>query len=205
MSKKARVLKEPSPHLGVALHVAESDAHTAAQVRETFRGRISERRGVEVRPERFDGIKLGGIGREPFHAQPATVLGERRAGEAAAVGGEAIPDEENPTPPMTPERVQEAHDVGTLDASATEGQEPSQALTRGRGKHRANPREPLPVERFAQAGRLAFGGPGGPDRGPLREPALVQKPQPSFQLAGFFLTWGQRTWIQRAIAASSRS
>jgi len=106
---------------------------------------------------------------------------------------------------MAAERVQKAHDAGTLDVSATEGQEPSQALTRARGEHRANPREPLPVERFTQAGRLAFGGPSGPDRGALQgtrsRPETPAKPP----AGGFLLAWGQRTRTQRAITASSHS
>lgn len=104
-SKKACVLEETPSHFRVTLDVSESPAHTAPQSREILRGRVGERRGVQVRPEWFDGIEFGGIGREPFHAQPATVPLQRRAGEAAAVCREAIPHEQDPTPPMPSECV----------------------------------------------------------------------------------------------------
>ena len=204
-SKKSRILEKPSPYWGVVLDVSEPVADAAAQATEMVRGRVGERRGVQVGPERFDGIELGGIGGEPFDIQPATVPLECRAGEAAAVGGEAIPEEENRTPAMTPQGVEKAHQVGTVDTAAVEGQEPSETLGARGGEHGADSREALPIEGLAQAGGLSFGGPSRPNRRALREPALVQKRQPGLQPAGFFLIWGQRTRTQRAMAFSSRS
>jgi len=77
------------------------------------------------------------------------------------VGGEAIPEEEDSPPPMTPQGGEEAHQVGTADASGMKGQEPAETSAGGCGEHEADSREALPVERLAQTGRPTFGGPSG--------------------------------------------
>lgn len=204
-SKKFRVPEKPSSHIGVAPDVGQAVANLAAHSLKVFLRRIGQHRLVQVGPEQFDGIQFGSIGREPLHTQPATVLFQPTLREAAAVGGEAIPEQEDSAPAMMPKRLQEAHDVGTADASRMKGQEPAETPGGGCGEHQADPREALPIERLAQAGRLTLGSPSGSNGRSLRESALVQKAQPRLQSSGFFLICGQRTRTQCAIAFSSRS
>jgi hypothetical protein len=166
-SKKFGVIEEASAQVGVALDVGEAAAHSAAQRLESVVGRVGQHRGIQIRPERFDGIEFGGIGGEPLDTQPATVLLQGVLGETAAVGREAIPEEDDSPPPMTPERVEETDEVGTADASRMKGQEPAEAPGGGRGEHEADSGQALPIEGLAQAGRPPLGGPSGSNRRPL--------------------------------------
>jgi len=163
-SKKFGVLEEATAHLGVVPHASETAAHTAAQKLQVVVGRIGQYGVVQVSPERFDRIELGRIGGEPLDAQPPTVALQRVLSETATVGGEAIPEQENSPSPVTAEGSEEAHEVGTADASRMKGQEPTQTLRRGCGEHEADARQALPVERLAQAGCPTLGGPSGANR-----------------------------------------
>ncbi len=163
-SKKFGVLEETSAHVGVALDLGETTAHATAQELQVLVGRIGQHGAVQVSPERFDGIEFGGIRREPLDPQPPTVLPQGALGDAAPVGREAIPEEEDSTSPMTSEGGEEAHEVGTADASWMKGQEPAQTPGGGGGEHEADSREALPIERLAQARRPTLGGPSGANR-----------------------------------------
>ena len=163
-SKEFCVFEKASPHIGVTLDVGKTAAHAAAQVLEVVLGRVGQHRGVEVGPEGFDGIEFGGIGREPLNPQPATVLVQGVLREAAAVGREAIPQQQDSTSPMAAEGFEEIHEVGTADASRLKGQEPAETPCVGRAEHEADARQSVPIEGFAQAGRATSGGPGGAHR-----------------------------------------
>lgn len=163
-SKKFGELEETSTHLGVALHVAETAAHSTAQKREVVVGRIGQHGAVQVSPERFDRIEFWRIRGEPFNTQPPTVLLQSALGEAAAVGREPIPEEEDSTSPMTSEGGEEAHEVGAADASRVKSQEPAETPCGGGGEHEPDARKALPIERLAQAGGLTLGGPSGANR-----------------------------------------
>jgi len=156
-SKKTRVLEEPTTDSGMTLNGREPLTHLAAQGFEVIVRCVGQCRVVQVGPKGFDGIQLRGVGRQPVDAQPGSMALERGAGEAAAVGGKPIPEEDDGAPPMSPQRLQETDDVTTVDAAATEGQEPAQALAGDRGEHGANRREALPIERLAQARGLSLG------------------------------------------------
>lgn len=163
-SKKFGVLEEAAAHAGVALDMGETDTDPTAQKVQVVVGRIGQHGAVQVGPERFDRIQIGGIGREPLDPQPSAVPFQSALSEAAAVGGKAIPEEENSASPMTSEGGEEAHEVGTADASRVKGQEPAQTPGSGCGEHEADAGQALPVERLAQAGRLTLGGPSGANR-----------------------------------------
>lgn len=109
----------------------------------------------------FDGIEFRRISREPFDTQPPPVLLQGALRETAAVSREAIPKEDDSTPPVTPKGGEEAHEVGATDASGVEGQKPAQTPGAGGGQDEADLRQVLPVEGLVQAGRLTLGGPSG--------------------------------------------
>jgi len=79
-SKKFGVFEEASAHQGVSSDVGETGPHPSAQKLQVVVGRIGQHGAVQVGPEGFDGIKFGGIGREPFDPQPPTVLLQKRSG-----------------------------------------------------------------------------------------------------------------------------
>jgi len=166
-SKKFGVLEEAAAHVGVTPDVGEATTHSTAQMLQVVMGRIGQHGGVQVSPERFDRIEFGSIRREPLDPQPPTVLLQSALSEAAAVGWEAIPEEENSTSPMTSEGGEEAHEVGTADASRLERQEPPETPCGGGGKHESDARKALPIEGLAQAGRPTLGSPSGANRRPL--------------------------------------
>lgn len=163
-SKKFGVFEEATAYLGVTLHMGEADAHAAAQTSQVVVGRVGQDGAVQVSPERFDGIEFGGVGGEPLDTQPPIVLLQSVLREAAAVGREAIPKEDDSTSPMPSERGEETHEVGTADASRVEGQEPAQSPGGRRGEHEADRRQALPIERLAQARGLPLGRPSGAHR-----------------------------------------
>jgi len=166
-SKKVGVFEKASPQVGVALDVGETGTHPTAQKAQVVMGRVGQHGVVQISPEGFDRIQFGGVRRQPLDPQPTTVLLQSVLREAAAVGRKAIPEEENSASPMTPESMQETHEMGAADASRVKGQEPPETPCGGSAEHESDARQALPVERLAQAGRPTPGSPSGANRRPL--------------------------------------
>lgn len=172
---------------------------------EVFDRSIGQRGGVQMVPEQFHRIQLGGVRRQPFDAQSSSVPGQGVPHQPAAAGGQTIHQQQNGKAAVASQRVQEAHHLSTPNAALVQGQQPAGTATVGLGENRGDAGQGLPVEGFDQLGRLSPWRPGGPNRSALSEAAFVQKPQPDVQALGVFFTCGQRTRTQRATAFSSRS
>lgn len=204
-SKKARIAEQAASHPGTAPESGDSAAHLSSQPIQILRGRIGQNGCVQVGPELFDRIQLRGVGGQRLDGEPVAVAGQGVASACAAVGRQPIPEQDHRAPTMAAERVEEAHDLGTADVSAMQAQQPARTPTVSPHPHRADPRQPFPVERLDQPRRLPTRRPSGPDRRTLGEGALVHKDQPSLQLCGVFFTCGQRTRTQWAMAFWLRS
>jgi hypothetical protein len=70
------------------------------------------------------------------------------AGESAAVGRQAIPQQGHQVPPMAFQRAEKPHHLATADAAVVQGQQPTRMLSVAFGEQRPDPGEPFPVERF---------------------------------------------------------
>ena len=190
---------------GVPPDALDSRVDALAESWQLFHRGVGQRGGVQMIPERLDRIQFWRVGGQPFDAQPFPVPGQRLRHQPTAVGGQAIPEQNHWAAAVASQRVQEAHHLGAPDTPAMQRQQPAAAVAAGLGEHRSDAGQRLPVEGFHQPWSLPAGRPGGPDRGPLGKPALVQKAQPGFQPLGVFFTCGQRTRTQRVMAGSSRS
>jgi hypothetical protein len=161
-------------------------------------GDVGEGVVLEERPEVFDGVELGGVGREQLHV-PCRSLVEPRLHLLRPVDLEAIPDQNARSRQMTPEQTEELEDLAGSDVAA-----------RVKPKVQANPialwcdgecRQsgdflmgpgPLQEDRRVAAGRPR----ATHDRG-HQEAAFVEEDEVGPEAPGFFLMRGQSCLTQR--------
>jgi len=154
---------------------------------------------LPVTPEVLHGIKFRGIGRKTFHPDFAMQTFQVRPDESAAVGGHAVPDNEELALNVTLEVFQEIDHLLGLDCTGVESKVKVPPRQPGDG------RELLPVEVKLQNRGLAFGTPCSHPVWLLAQAALVDEEEGTPFFLGFFLMRGHSTRFQRAISSSLRS
>ena len=88
--------KQASPDPGAAREPGHSPAHPSAQPLQILDRGVGQGGGVQVGPELFHRIQLGGIGGQRLNGEPVAVAGQGLAGTPAAVGGQPIPEQDYP-------------------------------------------------------------------------------------------------------------
>lgn len=171
------MLEESSPDVRLAADPLEAGADLTAQATQIVGRRVGQGRGIQVPPEEFQRIQLRGVRWQPLDAQPAPMAHQRLGHQPAPMGGQAIPQQNHPAPHMPTPGGEEPHDMRAANGPGVERQKPPRPPAGGRRQHGANPREVLPGEGLPHEGRVPFGGPGRPNRGPLGEAALVEEAQ----------------------------
>jgi hypothetical protein len=152
-----------------------------------------------ITPEVLHGVQFWSIGGETFHPDFAFQAFQVLAHESAAVGGYAVPDDEQFAFDVTLQVFQKIDDLLGLDRAGVEAKvkiPPSQS---------SDGRELLPVEVELQDRGLAFGTPCAHSVRFLAQTALVDKEQGAPFCFGFFLIRGHFTRFQWAISISLRS
>ena len=175
----------------------------AKQVVDRQRAAIGEAR-LEVVPDLFVGVELGGVGGKAFEVQPR-VAGTQGADGRSLVNRPAVPEEDHRAVQM-PQQQAEEHgdldmaDVGEVKVAVEPEAVPARADGDGRDRRNALVRVPMAQQRCDPARR-----PGTTHRRDQQEAALVEEGQVRPQAPGFFLIATQRARFHCAIACSFRS
>ena len=131
--------EEGATERGSAIDATHASANATGQWIEVLGGRVGQGGGVEVRPELFDRIQLGGIGGKPLHPEPSLVAFEGLLDVAAAMGGQAVPQQDDRASPMPSQGLEKTRHLGAAHAASMQGQQPAGASTVSASQHRSNP------------------------------------------------------------------
>ena len=146
---------------------------------------VGQRVSLEPRPQIFDRVELGGVGRKKGNLDVPVERIEIVAHQMAAMRFQSIPDYQQGLLEMGFERFEEFDDLFFLDAALVQPEHTVGACEPG------NDRDVIPVEVKLNDGRVPLGRPGAHARRALADARLVYKDdQPAFSL-GFFLSAGQ--------------
>lgn len=169
------------------------------ELAEGFRAQVRHFVLLPMSPEILDGIQLGRVARQVLQRDPAALRGDIVAHDVAAVGLEAIPNDEQLAREMA---LQVGEKLDNLRPFDRVGEEPEvEAPPRDAGDRR----EQVPVEVVLQDRRLPAGGPRPAAVRPLGQSALVDEDDRLPVGRSVFFNAGQRTRFQQRIAASFRS
>lgn len=167
---------------------------------------IGESVHLEIAPDGFHGIELGGVGRQEEDMESRRGIDELLR-DKASMGLGAIPDENDvpwnlilEMPEELPDEI--AGDVGVgmepkIESNAPLLRRESQG---GYDGDLSMARGALVKERRASSGR-----PGATNEGSHHKSALIDEHERSSQARGFFLIRGHSSLIHRLISVSSRS
>src|SRR5450755_2564430 len=198
-----------SPQLGLfpaggddllaALTAAQLASRGGFQLCQRVRTEVGERMALEPGPEVFDGIELRRIAGQQRHLHGTARAVEIVAREAALVLSGAVPDDQQLSPELPAQGLQELHELRAFDRPVVE---PEQEV---RARQASDGRDVLPVEVELHDRRAALGSRGTDSSRPLRQTRFVdQDDQPP--LGGtLFLSAGQILRFHASTADSSRS
>lgn len=160
----------------------------------------------EIAPGIFDGIQLGGVGREEDRVDSRR-RGQERLHRLGAVRPRSVPEQNEGAVEVALEEAQERHHLGRGDVPI--GMEPKihvHVVPRGRHTQRGDDGHLLmSAGAVLEDWRVSSGTPRLADQGSHEHAALIEKCQPHFQARGFFLTPGHVCLVHPWMAGSSRS
>lgn len=173
---------------------------------EVLHAAVGEVDALDVRPEDVDGVEVRRVGWQVDRVEPSAVAMEEAPHDAALVGAEVVPDEEDPLGvEVVAEVAKDGKESGSVVGAGSDLEvEPCPAAVEAVGEEAAAG-ELLPAKGLGQDGRLAPRGPGASDGGGFREARFVEKDDPGPKSAGFFFIDGQTSRTQRRIRRSFRS
>ena len=138
------------------------------------RQQIGKFAALEIAPDLFDRIEVGGITRKPLDHQPSSLSLEEGLHVSAAVRRESVPNEGDLVAvEVTMEFGEELHDRLVVVGARLHAEDKGRLAAVGSKTHRGRHRQPLPVEVVGEDGRLTLGCPGRPHRREEAEPAFV--------------------------------
>ena len=154
---------------------------------------------LEMRPQIFDGVEFGSIGRQFFEPEAARAFDQHRFDGLAAVDGRSVPNDQELAGQVAQKRFQELGRARAIDTAFVNSEIKLPERQAG------NEREFVPVERLAQHRGLPARSPRAHPVRPGAQSALVDEDDGAAFPPGFFLRRGHVTRFQSAIAASLRS
>lgn len=182
----------------------------AAGIEPQLRGVLGSviREGVplQVFPDSFDRVQLGGIGGEELRADLVLTI-EEFTEEDRAVDVEPVPDQHEGMPEMPPEIAEEGDQArGGHVLVRQEGKVKSHSPAMWGHRDRRH-RGDLLVGTCAlvEDRSLSHRSPGASEVGSHQKPALIQEDEGGSQACGVFFILGHSSFTQRWISASSRS
>jgi len=185
--EEACIAEEAARDSRMATNMTQPLMHTLAQAAEIIGRGIGQDGVVQMIPERLNGIEFGRIGWEPFGVEPGAAGLDGLLHQAATMGGQTIPQQDDGFTPMAGQRPKKLYQMGRSDAAGMYGQQPAQAAAVGAGKHCGDPGQPLPIEGLTDHWCTAPWRPRGPNGRALRKARFVQENQPGVQARGLFL------------------
>ena len=173
---------------------------------QSFRTAIGQLLAFEVAPQAFDRVEVGGVAGQPLDAQPMALLMQVLLHGPALVGGQAIPDQGGLLAAQVTAQVAEEGDqaFGVVAAGAGLEIQAGALSVPAVGQH-GTQGEVLPVAGMNQNRSFAAGRPSAPDRGALRDAALVLEEDPGLAAPGVFFTAGQPSLTHCWVAPELRS
>jgi len=153
---------------------------------------------LAISPDVFDRIKFRRVGGQALQMDAAALLSDVIAHQAAAVRGQAIPDDRQLPANVLLEMFEKLDHLRGLDAA---WEKPEVEIPNGDA---CDGRKTLPVEGILQHRGLAAWRPGADPVRPLAQAAFVHENYGSALLERFFFISGQRTRFHRRMAGSSR-
>src|SRR5260370_23582242 len=147
-----------------------------------------------VAPEVLHRVEFRRVSGQALQFEPGPLAGDPVLDQAAAVPGQAVPDDQQPAREMGQEMSKKLDHLGTANGSR---KEPEVETPPGYPSHRP---EQLPVEMIVQQRGLSARRPRAPAVGWLAQAALVDEDDGLARPPDFFLSWGQRYCFQRSMA-----
>lgn len=184
---------------GPAAHAAESRRGVQAQFPTVGDEQVGDFMFLEMSPQVFDGIELGGVRGQPFQPEAPLLRRQQRFHRLAAMGRGAIPDDQQLAPQMARQRLEECGRARPIDAPFID------AKIKPPEREPGDDRTPVPVEGLAQHRGLPTRRPRAHAVGTGAQSALVDEDDGAAFAPGFFFRRGHSTFFQWAMAASSRS
>src|SRR5208337_51973 len=193
------LLPERSDQGGPALHRAQAVASAGLEVVEVRCAAVGELVMLQMTPDVLDRIELGRIGRELLDLDGSVEGPQVFAYERRAMGGQAVPDDQQGIADLLPERMQKLDELRALDGirEVPEVEAPEGNV----GDHG----ELMPVEVVLQHRRLTLGRPSTSPRGPFAQSRFVDEDDDSALFRSVFFNAGHRVRFQRWIAPAYTS
>ena len=160
---------------------------------------VGQRVSFEPRPQIFDRIEVGGIGRKKGNLDVPVQSVEVVAHQTAAMRPQTIPDYQQGLFEMSLQRFEEFDDLFFLDAALVQPEQTVDAC------EPCNNRDVIPVEVKLNDRSLPLERPGAYARGAFADAGLVHKDDQSAFSLGFFLRAGQVLRFQLRTPSSLRS
>lgn len=165
-----------------ALRSLELGASECAELGEVLWTEVGHLMLLPMRPQVFDGIEFGCIGRQKLQLDIAAFAVDVIADQAAAMGLQAIPnDEEFAAAEMAAEIFEEGDEFGGTDGAVDELEVD---IPEGDARHGG---ELVPCEAVLQDRRLASGGPSSNPVWPLAHTGLIYEDDGSALFGAVFL------------------
>jgi len=176
------------------------ESEVVSQVREVQAADVAQLDVLEVAPEAFVRVQIGGVAGELLQADaPGAALGQEVLDRLAAMDRRAVPEHQEFAGDVAEQVLEEAHDVRALIRPLLH--EHQQPAIRGDA---ADDRQVIAAQRQAEDRRLAARGVGPDGAGQQVEAGLVDPDGGSTFLFGPLFRAGQRSVRQASIAASLR-
>jgi len=102
---------EPPEPTGMAAEAAAAETQRTANGGKTVGTEVGGY-ALEPRPEAFDRVEFGGVGREAMHREPRVLSLDMLPGHHAAVGVQAVPEQDDGSADVTSQVLQEVDDLG---------------------------------------------------------------------------------------------
>src|SRR5664279_5765640 len=182
-----------------SLSALELGASGGVEVVEVARAEVGQRMALEPSPQVLHGIEVRRIGRQERHLDVSVGGVQVLPYELAAMGLEAVPDDQQPALEVSAQRLEEFDVLLLLDRALVQPEHTARA------RQASDERDVRPVEVELDDGRLPLRRPGAHPGRPLAQAGLVDEDDQSPVALGFFLRAGQVLRFQVCTASSSRS
>src|SRR5574337_194344 len=135
LQRQFSLLPEGRDQRGPALHRLRAPTREVADLLPICGAEVGDLVLLQVGPDRLDGIELGGVRRQRSQGEVPALAFEPRTQRAAAMGGRAVPDDEQPLLDLLLERTEELDDLRGLDGAVEEAEVKAPPTQPGDGRH----------------------------------------------------------------------
>jgi hypothetical protein len=158
---------------------------------------VGELAALDVAPHELGWVEIRRVAGQALHREPRALRAQVGVHGITLMRRQAVPDQDDSPPAELPLEVDQEVDEGEVVVTARSRlEEEPTAPEVPPESHGDGDRELRPVEGVDQDRGFAAGGPGAPDRRPLRDAAFVLEDDPGVAPPSVFFSVGQRVVIQ---------